>query len=226
VLAGLTLGASPAFGANQTVTASDFQFAPNAVTVAQGESVTWTNAGGFHNVRFDDGSFTQPMPPNTSMWTVSRTFTQTGTFGYYCEVHQANGMTGTVTVAAPGGAPPPPPPAAPKDTAKPVASLSTPARQDVDKLYVKASMNEAGALTAAGTVSVPRAAAKVYRFKAASRGVAANAAVKLRLKLSKKSLRAVKRALRHRKLRAKVNVTAKDKAGNRTVQKRTIRLKR
>jgi hypothetical protein len=96
----------------------------------------------------------------------------------------------------------------------------------VDKLYVEASMNEAGALTAAGRVSVPRGAAKVHRFKTVTRVAAANRAVKLRLKLSKKSLRAVKRALRHRRLRAKITVTAKDSAGNGTVQKRTIRLKR
>ena len=27
------------------------------MTVFQGETVTWDNKGGFHNVKFDDGSF-------------------------------------------------------------------------------------------------------------------------------------------------------------------------
>jgi plastocyanin len=233
VLAVLTFGVSPALSANQTVQATSAnEFSPPSVSVAEGETVTWTNGGGEHNVAFDDGSFTAPMPPSASMWMVSRTFNQTGTFRYYCQIHGGSGgmgMSGTVTVTGAGGASPPstgPPTVYPKDTAKPVASLSTPSKQDVDKLYVKASMNEAGALTAEGSVSVPSGAAKVYRFKTATRAVAANTVAKLRLKLSKNSLRAVKRALRHRKLRAKVTVTAKDGAGNRTFEKRTIRLTR
>ena len=49
---------------------------------------------------------------------------------------------------------------------------------------------------------------------------------KLRLKLVKKRLKAVKRALkRGKKLKAKVTVTATDKAGNKRAQKATIRLK-
>ena len=58
------------------------------------------------------------------------------------------------------------------------------------------------------------------------RDVAANATVKLRLKLAKKNLRAVKRALRTRSLKAKVAVTAKDSAGQSSVRRQTIRLTR
>ena len=65
-------------------------------------------------------------------------------------------------------------------------------------------------------------ASKVYKFKTVSRSVAANKLVKLRLKLAKKRLKAVKRALkRGKKLKAKVTVTATDKAGNKRAQKAT-----
>jgi plastocyanin len=96
--------AAPAHAANQTVTVGSGcanTFTQAAVTVLLGESVTWNNQCGFHNVHFDDGSFVQPSPPQSAPWTVSRTFTNTGTFRYYCEVHggpNGTGMSGTVTV--------------------------------------------------------------------------------------------------------------------------------
>jgi hypothetical protein len=114
---------------------------------------------------------------------------------------------------------------APADTA-PVSSLVSSSKQKVGKLSVRASMNEAGTLTASGTVGVG-GAAKTYSLKHASRMVAAGQSVKLRLKLSKKALRAVRRAIRHkRKARAKVTLTAVDTTGHRTVRKQTIRLRR
>ena len=87
-------------------------------------------------------------------------------------------------------------------------------------------MNEAGTLTASGTVGVG-GAAKVYRLRRVSRTVAAGQSIKLHLKLSRRALRAVKRAIRHkRKARAKVTLTAADTTGHRTVRKQTIRLRR
>ena len=204
------------------------QFVPATVTVAQGEKVTWSNVGGrSHNVAFDDG-FIEPSPPSTSGWSVSRTFAQAGTFKYVCQVH-APSMAGTVVVTAAGGAPPGGGGGGGGTTtgdARPVSSLRSASRQDVDRLFVRASMNEAGTLTATATVKVPGAAAKLLRFKRARRDVAANTTVKLRLKLAKKNLRAVKRALRTRRLSAKVAVTATDSAGQTSVRRQTIRLTR
>jgi plastocyanin len=92
---------------NQTVTASSSNtFTPSSVTVFQGETVTWNNTGGFHNVKFDDGSYTQPPSPQSAPWTVSRTFTTPGSFRYYCEVHGGPGgvgMSGIVNVTAATG---------------------------------------------------------------------------------------------------------------------------
>jgi plastocyanin len=93
---------SPVLAANQSVTATpSSQFSPQTVTVTQGDSVTWTNAGGLHNVAFDDGSFTQPSPFSGAAWTVMRTFNTVGSFQYYCELHgfrNGIGMSGTVVV--------------------------------------------------------------------------------------------------------------------------------
>lgn len=237
-IVGLTLGCPPAFAASQTVRATAFStFVNQDVTIAPGETVTWSNEGGSHNVHFDDNSFVMPMSPSSSLWSVSRTFGPVeGTHRYYCDLHggpNGAGMSGTVVVSASGGGPSPSP--APPGTggqvpalgdAKPTTTVSAPSRQDVDKLYVRASMNEAGTLTATGRINVPGGAAKVYRFKPLTRTATPNVVVKLRLKLARKSLRAVRRALRRQRLRARITVTAKDGAGNRTARRRTIALKR
>jgi plastocyanin len=99
--------ASSAHATNQTVGVTSNLFTPKNVTVTQGETVTWNNTSGIHNVHFDDGSFDQPASPTAAPWTVSRTFTGTtpGTYRYYCELHGGPGgagMSGTVTVTTPG----------------------------------------------------------------------------------------------------------------------------
>jgi plastocyanin len=232
-LSTLALGCPAAFGANQTVTANmSNAFVEASVTITQGETVTWMNVGGgLHNVHFDDDSFIEPNPPSSTDWTVYRTFAQPGTYPYYCQVHGAAGgigMSGTVTVnpAPPGGGGGTPGPN-PAPDAAPVSSLIAPPKQRVHKLFVRASMNEAGTLAATGTVSVPAGAAKVYRFKRASEAVSANQSVKLRLKLSKSGLKRVKRALRRKKrLRANITLTATDTTGKQTIRKLKVRLTR
>jgi plastocyanin len=110
VFATALLASGGALAANQSVmTLPDNTFSPASVTVNVGESVTWTNSGGNHNVVLSDGNVALNAP-STGGWTVSRTFDQAGTFGYYCEIHRGVGMTGTVTVLAPGTPPPSGPP--------------------------------------------------------------------------------------------------------------------
>jgi plastocyanin len=98
---------------NQTVMAlsGPNRFSPNDVTINQGETVTWKNGGGTHNVQFDDGSYEQPTDPSSSSWTVSRTFDAVGDFTYICRQH-GTAMSGVVHVVAPppGGGPPEPEP--------------------------------------------------------------------------------------------------------------------
>jgi plastocyanin len=106
VLAAILVEAPPALANNQTVTVSSNVFTSNAVTVFKGETVTWNNTGGTHNVHFDDNSYIMPNPASSSLWTRSRTFNTPGTFRYYCDLHGdpgGIGMAGTVTVTAPTG---------------------------------------------------------------------------------------------------------------------------
>jgi hypothetical protein len=111
------------------------------------------------------------------------------------------------------------------DKRKPTAKLGGKKTQDVDKLAVTVTLDEDGTVSAAGTVRVPNSS-KVYRFKKATKSARSGRKVKLRLKLSRKAKRAVKRALRSgRKLKAKITVTAVDKAKNKTTKRKTVRLK-
>jgi plastocyanin len=110
----LLLATAPARAENQSVAVccqpgQGNTYTPKTVSINVGESVTWTNqAGGFHNVVFDDGSFTEPANPDPSPWTATRTFNSAGEFLYYCAQHGNKGgvgMSGRVIVG--GGAPPP-----------------------------------------------------------------------------------------------------------------------
>jgi plastocyanin len=111
IVAILATAPATARAADATVTAREGpnRFDPPTVTVNPGNSVTWTNAAGLHNVVFDDGSFQMPTNPMNPPWTVSRTFGAVGSSSYVCAQHAS--MTGTVVVEAastpPGGNPPP-----------------------------------------------------------------------------------------------------------------------
>lgn len=113
------------------------------------------------------------------------------------------------------------------DTRAPIAALSAPPSQRVGNLHVFAKLDEAGYVSAFGSVRIRRAhSSAVYRFSSKTRQVAANVKTKLRLKTTKKKLRAVKRALRNgRRLKAKITITARDAAGNLRVRRMTVRLK-
>jgi plastocyanin len=79
-------------------------FTPKFPTIDVGDTVRWTNMGGFHNVSADDGTFRNGDPSNTQ-WTFERTFNSPGTVGYHCEAHGSpgGGMFGTITVTGGGG---------------------------------------------------------------------------------------------------------------------------
>jgi plastocyanin len=232
ILAALVVAAAPAQAANQTVTAtSSDDFTPAAVTVLQGESVTWNNVGGgLHNVNFEDDSFGAPSPPSSDAWSELRTFTSPGTFRYYCDVH-APGMSGTVTVEAPGTIPGPgpaqPQPVAADKTA-PALKLGGRSNQKVLRqrsVAVVVEANEASTVVARGTISVP-GSSRIIRLKKASRRLVPGAKTKLGLRLSRAKLRALRRAFEKRPLlTARVTVTGSDQAGNRRSAKRRISLK-
>ena len=78
-----------------------YRFAPAAIVVPLGSTVTWTNSDNFtHSIQFDGepapGAVVAPGEATT------RTFDEPGTFAYLCTFHSQD-MRGTVDVtAAPG----------------------------------------------------------------------------------------------------------------------------
>ena len=98
--------------------------------------------------------------------------------------------------------------------------------QDIDKLGLTVLLDEIADVTVTGSVSVP-GASKVYRIKKVTKRVAAGTRTRIGLKLSKKARKAIKKALKNgQKLKAKLNITAKDLAGQRTVKRASVKLKR
>jgi plastocyanin len=75
-----------------------YRFAPAAITVSAGTTVTWTNDDHFtHSVQFLDGGLpSEPrvMDPGAS---TTYAFTQPGTYHYQCHLHPTD-MRGSVTV--------------------------------------------------------------------------------------------------------------------------------
>ena len=76
-----------------------FAFAPPAVRVETGTTVTWewTGKGSTHNVVADDGSFESQLVDEEGH-TFEHTFDAAGTYKYYCNPHKAMGMKGVVVV--------------------------------------------------------------------------------------------------------------------------------
>lgn len=97
--------------------------------------------------------------------------------------------------------------------------------QDVDKLAVSVRLSEPATVTAVGTVAVRAGASKIVRLASVTRTVRPGTTKKLRLRLGKRGLARVKRALeRGTRVRAKISVRARDAAGNTTVKRLRVRL--
>jgi plastocyanin len=105
--------AVPATATNGTVRATPSDtFAPARIAVKPGESVTFTNSGGFHDVVFN-GERQPQIPdagPSAEAWSGTRTFTARGVYRYYCTIHAepqgTAGMVGYVYVNPAGTLPP------------------------------------------------------------------------------------------------------------------------
>ncbi|HMQ49554.1 MAG TPA: Ig-like domain-containing protein [Saprospiraceae bacterium] len=81
-------------------------FNPSNLTVTVGDTVTWMNLGGNHNINgttatypgnpesFGNGA------PSSAAWTYQKVFTLPGVYAYQCDPHVSFGMIGAVTVEA------------------------------------------------------------------------------------------------------------------------------
>ena len=110
----LLASALPAAAATHSMTAMpNFTFEPASLTINQGDTVNFSNLGGFHNVlasgaatfRCANGCDDQGGDGNASAaaWSFSRTFSSAGTVNISCQVHASSGMTAVITVVGGGG---------------------------------------------------------------------------------------------------------------------------
>lgn len=111
---GLLVFATAAGAANFVVEARpDNTFSPANLTIRVGDTVTFNNVGGNHNVRATSGETWRCAAgcddtggngeSSGSSWTFTRSFDTPGSIQYVCDTHVAFGMTGTIVVQA--GAP-------------------------------------------------------------------------------------------------------------------------
>jgi plastocyanin len=104
LLVAVIAGAPTVLAAGHGVTISGFAFAPDPITVAVGDTVTWTNQDGVaHTATADDASFdTGHVGAGTTSSAI--TFDTAGTFAYHCAIHSS--MHGTVVVSDASTPPP------------------------------------------------------------------------------------------------------------------------
>jgi plastocyanin len=78
-------------------TISDYKFTPGSLTIHVGDTVTWTNDGpSAHTATANDHSFDTGILQKAQSG--SHTFSQAGTFAYFCTIHPF--MHGTIVVLA------------------------------------------------------------------------------------------------------------------------------
>lgn len=107
--------ATSAFAAKHTVTARpNMTYDPPSLTINAGDTVTFVNAGGFHNVESDPDAVTPfhcstacgvaPIGnPSSATWSATVTFPDVGTARYFCSQHGGPGgvgMAGIIIVEA------------------------------------------------------------------------------------------------------------------------------
>ena len=92
-----------------TVSVQDDVFVPSSSSIHVGDSVVWVWDGSDHNVTSTShpAAWVASATKTSTTFRFTNTFNATGSFPYECTVHAADGMLGTIDVAA--AAPPPPP---------------------------------------------------------------------------------------------------------------------
>ncbi len=89
---------------DHNVFVSDFKFNPVNLEIYTGEQVEWSNQQGLHNINGSKSIFPDNPEefgngaPSSNKWTYVYKFNSPGIYKYQCDVHVAQGMTGTITV--------------------------------------------------------------------------------------------------------------------------------
>ena len=89
-----SLGSAPAHADNTNITIDNFTFAPAALTVKVGTTVTWTNHDDIPHTIVSAGKFRSKTLDTDNSF--SFTFTAAGDYKYFCSLHPH--MTGTIKV--------------------------------------------------------------------------------------------------------------------------------
>ena len=91
------------FATNHIINTQGMTFSPSALTISMGDSVTFNNTGGSHNVNGtqatypnNPASFSNPTGVSAG-WSYVYVFTSSGIYDYQCDPHLP-GMVGTITV--------------------------------------------------------------------------------------------------------------------------------
>jgi plastocyanin len=115
VPSGRRLGGGQIFDVTVGPVNKEFQFVPDTVNITVGDTVRWTWASDEHSVTSGDsasctpdGQFCSPNNTNCDAGILSNTgfvyehtFTQAGTYSYFCALHCFAGMTGVINVMPP-----------------------------------------------------------------------------------------------------------------------------
>jgi plastocyanin len=88
--------------ATQSVNINNSAFTPSSITIAPGDSVTWTNSDSLTHTVTGSGWGSGTLANGA---TYTHQFNTTGTFAYHCSIHSF--MTGTVIVSSGTVTPPP-----------------------------------------------------------------------------------------------------------------------
>lgn len=81
----------------------NYSFASSSLAIKVGDSVTWSNSGGTHNVASSSGLFGNVV--SGEAWIYRFTFDSPGSYAYHCSVHSYIGMSGNILVRAGNAAP-------------------------------------------------------------------------------------------------------------------------
>jgi hypothetical protein len=87
--------ATPADATTVQVSIMNTAFSPKVVTVAQGDTVTWTNMDGFDHTSTDKGFWDSGHIASGHLYKQTIAFLNAGSYAYLCTIHQ---MQGTVRV--------------------------------------------------------------------------------------------------------------------------------
>lgn len=162
------VGSVPAAAASHSVQIAGFAFAPQAITVTAGDSITWTNQDEApHTVTTSSGPQPISSPSLSKGQSFTFRFTVPGTYSYYCAVHPD--MRAQVVVT--------PAPAAPSTSSPAAKPSSTAPPPPTHSAAVPATHSAAPGTASSGHAALSSAPSMASHSSASSVAPSSSAAV-------------------------------------------------